>query len=256
MEIESQNKPKIISKHSTVHTRRTMMFAELSRLLDFSIGENTDFKNLFEENVIAKQTKHNVNDTNRLLKKLYLLDDSEPMFKVFHHFWNLSVANEKPLLALLLAITRDFLLAESIDTVINISSDNRVDVSVIEQCIESNHPKSYTDITRHSIAKNIASSWKQTGHITGKMKNIRTQVTPGYYAVAYALFLGFVSGLRGDFLFKTKWTKVLDCSENELRSLAQEAAKRELLLFQYAGNVTVVNFKSLIQKLHLHGITD
>lgn len=256
MEIALQYKPRTSTIHSSVHTSRTMMFAELSKLMDFSIGTNTDFENLLNENVIAKQTKYNKTVTNRLLKRLYLLDDKKSVFKVLHYFWSLAHEKEKPLLALLLAITRDFLLAESIDVVTNISPGNRVDVSAIEQCVESNHPKRYTDKTRLSLAQNLASSWKQTGHITGKMKNIRTQVTPGYYAVAYALFLGYIHGLRGDFLFQTKWTKVLDCSENELRNLAQEAAKRELLSFQYAGNVTVVNFKSLIHKLHLYGIAD
>ena len=256
MEIELEHIIESKQKKSSVHTSRTMMLAELSKVLDYSSGTNTNFETLLSENVIAKQTQTNKSATNKYLRQLYLLDDSEPIFKVFHYFWSMATANEKPILALLLAITRDFLLAESIDTVINTSHANRVDVSAIELCIESNHPKRYTNKTRLSLAQNIASSWKQTGHITGKMKNIRTQVTPGYYSVAYALFLGYIHGLRGDFLFKTKWTKVLDCSENELRNLAQEAAKRELLSFHYAGNVTVVNFKTLIQKLNLHGITD
>lgn len=256
MEIELENKTETKHVASSVHTSRTMMFAELSKLMDFSAGTNTDFENLLNENVIAKQTQTNKSATKKYLKQLYLLDDSETVFKVFHYFWSLAPVKEKPLLALLLAITRDFLLAESIDTIINISPGNRADVSVIEQCIELNHPKRYTEKTRLSLAQNIASSWKQTGHIVGKMKNIRTQVSPGYYVVAFALFLGYLNGLRGDFLFQTKWTKVLDCSENELRSLAQEAAKRELLSFQFAGNVTVVSFKNLIQKLNLHGIAD
>ena len=151
---------------------------------------NTDFKNLLEDNVIGKQTKTNRDETNKYLKRLYQLEDAEPTFKAFHYFWSLASTNEKPLLALLLAITRDFLLAESIETVINISPGNRVDVSVIEQFIESKHPKRYTDKTRLSLAQNIASSWKQTGHIVGRIKNIRTQVIPGYYTVAFALFLG------------------------------------------------------------------
>ena len=256
MEILAENKIDMVHKPFSVHTRRTMMYAELSRLMDFSAGAETDFEHLLNENVVAKQTQHNKKDTAKCLKKLYLLDDHDPAFKVFHYFWGMASDKEKPLLTLLLAITRDFLLSESIDTIMSIAPGNRVDVSVIEQCIESIHPKKYTEKTRLSSAQNIASSWKQSGHITGKIKNLRTQAIPGYYDVAFALFLGYLHGLRGDFLFQTKWTKALDCSENELRNLAQEAAKRELLSFQYAGNVTVVNFKSLIQKLQLHGIED
>lgn len=256
MEITLQHKPKATIPQTSVHTGRTMMFTELSKLMDFSIGTYTDFEHLINENVIAKKTEISRYETKGYLKKLYGFDEKEPSFKVFHYLWQLSATSERPILALLLAITRDYLLSESIDVVINTSIGSRVDTNLIAENIEEKHPNRFTIKTRIASSKNIASTWKQAGHITGKMKNLRTQVTPGYYAVAYALFLGYLQGLRGDFLFQTKWTKALDCSENELRTLAQEAAKRELLSFQYSGNVTVVNFKSLIQKLDLHGIED
>lgn len=241
---------------ASVHTSRTMMFAELSKLMDFSSGADTNFELLLNENIIAKQTQANKNKTTKYLKSLYLFSEKDPAFKMFHYLWGLIPVQQKPLLAFLIAITRDTLLAESIDTVMNITPVNRVSIQLLEECVESKHPKKYSEKTLLSIAQNIASSWKQSGHITGKVKNIRTQVNPSYYHVTYALFLGYISGLRGEFLFNTKWTKALDCSDNELRILAQEAAIRDLITFQFAGNIVILNFKSLIHKLNIYGIED
>jgi len=241
---------------ASVHAGRTIMFAELSKLMDFSSGTGTNFELLFNENVIAKQTQVNKKETTKYLKRLYLFDQKDPAFKMFYYLWGLIPIQQKPLLSLLFAITRDTLLAESIDTVINITPGNRVSIHLLEECIEAKHPKKYSEKTLLSVAQNIASSWKQTGHITGKVKNIRTQVNPSYYHVTYALFLGYISGLRGDFLFNTKWTKVLDSTENEVRILTQEASVRDLLTFQFAGNINIINFKSLIQKLNIYGIED
>jgi len=239
---------------ASVHTGRTIMFAELSKLMDFSTGKDTDFESLLNENVIGKRTQANKKDTIGRLRRLYLFNETDPSFKMFHYLWGLIPGQQKPLLALLLAITRDNLLADSIDTVTKIAFGDRLPVQILEETIEAHYPKKYSEKTLLSIAQNIASSWKQSGHITGKVKNIRTQVNPSYYHVTYALFLGYISGFRGDFLFNTKWTKVLDCTDNELRILAQEAAKRDIITYQFAGNIVIVNFNSLIKKLNIHAI--
>ena len=243
-----------LNKPLTVHTSRTIMFAELSKLMDFSTGQDTAFEKLLQDNVIAKQTESNKSKTIKHLTQLFILNEETPAFRVFHYLWSIAPPNEKPLLTLLLALYRDFLLSDSIDTVIKVSAGFPVPVNSIQDCIESLYPSRFSPITLHSISKNIASSWKQSGHITGRYKNIRTKVTPGYHAVTFALFLGYIDGLRGDFLFQPKWIKALDSTEKELKALAHAAAQRDLISFQSAGSVTVINFNLLIQKLNIHGI--
>ena len=241
-------------KLHTIHTKRSMMFSELSKLMDFSSGQETEFAKLLQENVIGKQTENNKSQTNSALIKLYILNDEVPVFKVFHYLWRIAPPDEKPLLTLLLALYRDVLLSDSLETVLKISPGFNVPATSIQDVIGSKYPEKYTPKTLLSLSQNIASSWKQSGHITGKRKNIRTKVTPGYHAVTFALFLGYMDGLRGDFLFQPKWIKALDSTEKEIKSLAHEASKRDLISFQSAGSVTVINFNLLIQKLNLHGI--
>jgi hypothetical protein len=242
------------SKLQTVHSRRTMMFDELSKLMDFSSGDGTEFNKLLKENVIDKQTDINKSRTNGALLSLYLLNDEVPIFKMFHYLWGIAPDNEKRILALLLALYRDVLLSDSLETVLKVSPGLSVTVSSLQDCIGALYPNKYTPKTLLSLSQNIASSWKQSGHITGRYKNIRTKVTPGYHAVTFALFLGYMDGLRGDFLFQPKWIKALDSTEKELKALAHAAAQRDLISFQSAGSVTVINFNLLIQKLNIHGI--
>jgi len=63
-----------------------------------------------------------------------------------------------------------------------------------------------------------------------------------------------LNGLRGDFILKSDFVKALSLDERTLRSLATEAGKRDLLQYQYAGNVTSITFKNLLNILNINGL--
>jgi len=65
--------------------------------------------------------------------------------------------------------------------------------------------------------------------------------------------MAYLNGLRGDFILTSDWVKALTLDERTIRSLAIEAAKRDLLQYQYAGNVTSITFKNLLNKLDING---
>lgn len=242
----------IKEKLNTVHTSRTLMFAELSRVMDHGFETNS-FEESMGENVTGKLTKSNIEKTNRYLKQLYGFNDKDSYFSGFKFFWKLSVTESKPILALLFAIHSDDLIAESIDVVLKRSTDTKVNIEAFEENIETFHPKRYSYNTRKSLAQNIASSWKQAGFILGKVKNIRVQPEIDYSVVAFALFLGYLDNLRGEFLFNSKYTRALSVSESKLRDLAFEASKRDLLSYQYAGSVTTITFNQLFKNLNING---
>ena len=127
-------------------------------------------------------------------------------------------------------------------------------IDILENNIENHYPQKYSPNTRRSSAQNIASSWKQAGFITGKVKNIRTQPEINYLVVAFAFFLAYLNGLRGDFILKSDFVKALSLDERTIRSLAVEAGKRDLLQYQFAGNVTSITFKNLLNNLNINGI--
>jgi len=228
------------------------MFAELSKVMNHGI-ENDNYSDSLHQNVISKTTRSGLTKTTRYLKSLYDLDVSHPQFLAFKHFWSIASERDKPLLALIYAIGKDYLLKESIPVISNTEIGKKVTVESIESHLENLYPQKYSANTRRSMAQNIASSWKQAGFITGKVKNIRTQPEINYLVVTFAFFIAYLTGLRGDFIIKSDWVKALSLGEKTIRSLAIEAAKRDLLQYQYAGNITSITFKNLLNKLNING---
>jgi len=243
---------KQIKKFSS-HTMRTIMFAEMSRVMNAGVTEELIHK-VIEENITNKKTKSNILKTQKTITSLYSFDFEYPQFRVLHYFWNVVDEKLKPLLAFLFAYGRDYLLFESTDVVLTTPIGEKVPTSKLEENLEKYHPNHYSENTRRSIAQNIASSWKQSGYITGKVKNIRTKTSPDYYIVTFSLILAYLDGIRGDFLLAGKWVKVLDITESQVRELAIEAARRDLLQYNYAGGVTTFSFNNLFNKLNINGI--
>jgi hypothetical protein len=131
---------------------------------------------------------------------------------------------------------------------------DKVYIEKIEDNIEKYHPNRFTKNTLRSVAQNIASSWKQAGFITGKVKNIRTQPTITYNIAAFAFIIAYLSNLRGDYIISSKWVKALCLNDKQIRELAIEASSRGLIQYQYAGNVTSITCGELLKKLEINDI--
>ena len=241
-----------MNPEKTVHTGRTIMFKELQKVMNHGL-DNDDYVEAIKQNVFNKATKSGVSYTAKFLRRLYDFDMSLPTFKAFKHFWYIADEREKPLLAIIYAIGNDYQLKNSIPVINNTEIGEKVTVESIESNIENLDPKKYTSNTLRSMAQNIASSWKQAGFITGKVKNIRTQPEINYLVLTFAIFMAYLNGLRGDFILTSDWVKALTLDERTIRSLAIEAAKRDLLQYKYAGNVTSITFKNLLNKLDING---
>ncbi len=241
-----------ISEKKTIHTSRTLMFSELAKVMDHALQDDRYLESI-QENVINKRTKSNQEKTFRYLTQLYGFDTEAPAFKCFKYFWQQVENQDKPLLAVLYAINRDYLLTESIPLIISTPIGEKVSIEKLIESLDHQHPNRFSVNTSRSIAQNIASSWKQAGYITGKVKNIRTQVLPSYQIIAFALVLAYLNGERGEYLMKSKWVSALGINETLIRDLAYEAAKRDLLHYQFAGAVTTVSFQNLFNKIGIHG---
>ena len=60
-----------------------------------------------------------------------------------------------------------------------------------------------------------------------------THSAPG--TVSLALLLGYLTGLRGESLFKSNYTRLLDCSFDKTIELAEDASRRGWISLN-AGN--------------------
>ena len=230
-----------------------MMFAELSKVMDHAIQDDTYLDSL-HQNISNKKTKTNQDKTTAYLKQLYSFDLAYLPFKLFKYFWQISSEKDKPLISFLYAIGHDFLLAESYPVIASTKIGEKVTIEKLIANIEESHPDRYSENTCRSIAQNIASTWKQAGFIEGKVKNIRIEPDISYQVVAFSFLMAYCDGARGDFILTSKWVKAINVGDAKLRELAVEAAKRDFLQYQFAGNVTAISFNKLFKKLEIDGI--
>ena len=229
------------------------MFAELSKVMDHAINDDM-YLNSLSQNIANKKTKNNQDKTTGYLKQLYVFDLKYLPFQLFKHFWQIATEKDKPVITLLFALGEDFLLSESYPLVFSTKLGDKVSIEKSQENIEALYTDRYSENTRKSLAQNIARSWKQAGFITGKFKNIRTQPDISYHSVAFAFLMAYCNGERGDFILTSKWARALGLADSQLRELAIEAAKRDLLQYQYAGHVTAISFNNLFNKLGINGI--
>jgi hypothetical protein len=226
------------------HSSRTIMFKELGMLLD-STSMNAPFndlkKRVIEDNILQKKSISGRKKTFGFLKQLYGLDPSIPIFRFLRWGW-LQNINERPILCLLCALSRDAALRLSAPYILSIaegSAPNKLDLIHI---LELSFPNQYSQKQLKSMSENLLSSWTQSGHLVGKLKKIRNKPIAGPISVSYALYLGWLSGVRGRNLLSTPWVEVLNLSDWELRELLQLASKKGWIKYSESGGMVEITF--------------
>jgi len=132
-----------------------------------------------------------------------------------------------------------------------LKSGDTFDKETLEEAIEHASPGRFSPTSLPKIARMTGSSWTQSGHLEGRYNKVRSHpsVTPS--AAAYALLLGYLEGHRGNQVFDTFWTRVLDVSPGQLHDLAQEASRRGLLVYRNAGGIVEVTFDAVLNEEEL-----
>lgn len=231
------------------HLARTIMLDELNKLISYvdqPAASKADYLHAIDEsNCLAKRSGKTRILTYRHLVDLYSLDSSQILFRALLYFWQRD-AESRPLLALLCAYARDSILRSTAQFILAAHEGTTITREAVEACIDDIEPGRFSPATLKSTAQNINSSFTQAGLLTGKVRKIRTRSNPTPGAVSYALLLGYLSGARGESLFQTEYTKLLDCSFDRALSLAEDASRRGWIVFKRVGDVIEVVFPNLI----------
>lgn len=206
-------------------------------------------------NCLGKRSGKTRTLTYRHLVDLYALDSSLLVFRALGFFWQRDVAGQ-PLLAALCAYSRDPLLRATAPFVLEHREGAIVTRQAVEDFIDGQEPGRFSKATLKSTAQNINSSWTQSGHLAGRATKVRTRAvaTPG--AVSLALLLGYVSGLRGESLLRSDFTKILDCSFEKTIEIAEDASRRGWISLKRVGQVVEVLFPSLITAAELEWLRE
>lgn len=236
---------------SSTHTARTMMLEDLKCLLarvSQSDSSNRDFyQAVVDENCLGKRSVKTRELTIKHLIELYALDDCITIFRALRYFWTRDVGGQ-PLIALLCTYARDDLLRISAPFIQGFSQNEIVSKEAFEKYIEQKFPNRFSEVTLKSITRNLNSTWTKSGHLIGKSKKIRAKAfaTPG--SVSYALFLGYLTGTRGEQLFNSVYVRLLDCTPTHAIELAEDASRRGWITFKRVGDVMEVLFPNLLTK--------
>lgn len=241
------------------HLARTMMLDELKLLFAF-VGHSDADKNLYlrsiiRDNCLNKRSDRTRHLTARHLVNLYGLGPSITLFRCFRYFWQRDEGG-RPLLALLIAVARDAVLHSSIPFIQSYAIGQRVTRETLEEYIDNLETGRFSPATLKSTAQNINSSWTQSGHLKGRVKKVRTaaRATPG--AAAFALLLGYLSGVRGESLYQTEYAKLLDCSMQEAIELSAEASRKGWIVVKRLGSVIEVLFPNLLSNQEMEWIRE
>ena len=229
------------------HTSRTMMLEELSNLLDATPGEATreDYADaVLEDNCLGKRTAATRKLSLQRLTELYGLDAKLILFRVLRDLWGRHEPS-RPLLGLLLALARDPLLRTIAAAVIRTPFGHEFARQTMKDALSDAVGDRLNKATLDKVVRNASSSWTQSGHLQGRGRKTRQRVLPTPAATTYALLLGFAVGRRGQMLFETPWTAILDVGLDELIDLASDARRLGLIDLKQSGAIIDVSFPAM-----------
>lgn len=234
-------------KAGGAHTSRTIMLAELESLFEsvpIDASKERYAKAIIEENCLAKRSGRTRALTFRHLVDLYSLNPELPVFSGFRYFWDQDLKAHGQL-ALLAASARDPLLRAVTPKILRVPEGTIVTREQVEEMIREEDPDRFSRATLKSTAQNINSSLTKSGHLTGRVKKVRQTLAPSPAVVGYALYLGWLEGYRGEFLFKSRYCDLLESREDSLMDFAAQASTRGWLVFKRAGDVVELSFPKL-----------
>jgi hypothetical protein len=237
------------SEKGGAHTSRTMMLDELRALLSYVAAPEASkldyVKAIVEDNCLGKRSGKTRILTSRHLIDLYSLNPETTIFRALLYFWQRDIEGQSKL-ALLCAYARDVILRTCAPFILSFQEGSVIFREALEEHIEKNFPGRFSKATLKSTAQNVNSTFTHAGHIIGKAKKIRSKALPTAGSVSYALFLGYLMGVRGASLFKTEYINLLECSYDKAIELAADASRRGWIVFKRVGDVVEVLFPNLL----------
>lgn len=231
------------------HTSRTLMLAELQGLLA-AVGSTADYRcfqhGAVDLNAVHKATQATRQKTFRHLRELYALSRSVWLFRALTDLWPADSAGQ-PLLAALCAMARDPLVRAGSRRILGAQEGELVTSAELAAAVDLAFPGRYRTDTLARTGRNLASSFTQSGHLTGRTHKVRSRATCTPATTAYALLMGYLCEGPGERLFQTLWAQLCDAPEHVLRSHAQTAAKLGYMEYRHGGGVVDIGFEHLLR---------
>ncbi|WP_210250869.1 hypothetical protein [Methylobacterium sp. WL8] len=199
---------------------------------------------IIKGNCLSKVTAATRRLTNQRLGELYALAPHVPAFRVFRRLWDVEPQG-RSLLAILMSIARDPLLAATAPSIMSLPVDGELGRDSMKSLLQAVVSGRLSANTLDKVCRNAASSWAQSGHLEGRVFKKRRQVKASPSAAAFALYLSHAAGFRGAEIFSSDWLRVLDCDPSRARQMALEAKRTGLIDLRISGEVVDINLSRL-----------
>lgn len=229
------------------HSSRTMMLADLTAVMS-AVGPSAaaaDYERAITQgNCLGKATAATRKLSAQRLSEVYSLDPAVRVFRVFRTLWYQD-QNGRPLLALLLVLARDPLLAATARPVTSLPPGGEFQREPLRIAIQQAASGRFNESILGKVVRNTASSWTQTGHLHGRALKKRQAVRATAAVASFAIYLAYLAGFRGNDIFTSLWFGVLDCGPGRARELAIEAKQMGLLDLRIGGDVVDIRLDRL-----------
>lgn len=226
---------------SASHTIGIPNVIELLRVVPASASHEQYRDAVIVENVLGRPTQAGRQRSFRHLRELYFLDPARQEFAALRQLWDMD-ADAQPLIAGLLAFTRDGILRASFSVIQQTPPGEVVTSNDLSTAVASVYGAKLSGSTLGKTGRNTAASWTQTGHLAGRTKKVRQSVEARPAAVAYAAYLGYLSGKRGVSVLGTPWAGLLDLPAGAALDALRRAHTQGFIDLLVAGNVVDVSF--------------
>jgi hypothetical protein len=175
------------------------------------------------------------------LSSLYGLSTVPPLTKAFFKIVKNDAENQ-PLLALLIALSRDPLLRDSAGPIANGAVGASVQWPSFAEKFNALYPGRFSEKMIRSLSQNCASTWTQTGHLQGKKKQ-RRKVHPSATVAALAALIATVCGFSGPAILSSAWFRVLDLNSDSAMDALRSAEAHGMARVRAAGDVIEISVR-------------
>jgi hypothetical protein len=230
------------------HSARSMMFLEmriLVRAMPLTVTGDDFTKAIVEENVLEKPTLSSRKKSLRHLVELYGMDPSKALFRVLWGFGHADL-DSLPQLCLVCAYARDPQLRQSFEFVRMLRLGEVLERSAMEQHLENGFPDRFSRATKASMARNVNTTWTFGGHLAGRVKKVRLLPEPRPISAAYAMFVGYLTGLRGERLLDSTFAALVASNRSQLQTALALASAKGLLSLKQAAGIVEFDFSNLL----------
>lgn len=230
--------------HRRTSTSHTIGVAQLISLLD-QLPADSDLsaysRAVIDDNLLDRPTFTGRNRTLRHLRELYALDPRNDAFRVLRRLWD-EDRQAQPQLTGLLAYANDELLRATFPAIASARVGDLVPSDALSNAARPTAGASLNPASLARLGRNAAASWTQTGHLSGRSHKRRAVIAPRPVAVAYALYLGQLAGLRGSYLLDSPWLDWFTAPEALLETAQSEAIRLGYVDLRRAGGMVEVGF--------------